>query len=536
MRGFLGALLGCGAFVIAGACHQDVSGVALGLYAPQGLLDNVASMDLQVVDATGLECDEASGQVIGTPAGELQEFSLEQNCASGAPWCKTITLDKDGEPKLFRISGYVPGDPTPAVQGCAIVPIDQDPLEVNIQVLRFVPPKCCNDGTVQPTEQCDNGAVAPTNCQGQSGASQCLGIIPDSVCECDCLAKEILLSRANVASPTDPGGVDDNGDMVADNLTPPVISNNPGTKSELAMAFSGGSGQVANSLRAVFTDTENDGGEIDLRLLDGTLKPLISQGTFMKTLRLPRCTATTSGTHRPLQQRQPAIARVTDSVAAVVFANSEYAAPRFDVSLSPHGPNGCDDTANQPLQVNTSTAGNCEFPAVAAGGDGAALVVWNQGGAVRGRIWEAATNALTPAADIDIGTAVPSTRIGVAGNPQGWVVVFQGTGGVLFTKVQSNAALGTSNVTVNAVPGAEQPDVAMLGGGNFIVVWRAGDEILFQRYDESGNRLNETDQNAPLSGRSPPGMQPSVAAAPADAFYAVAWAANDGTIWARLVD
>lgn len=539
------------AFAIVGACRQDVTGIALTLYAPQGLLDDVTRMELRVVGASGLTCDPASGEVTGTPDAdaEILDFALDSGaCAGGATWCKTITLDKDGEDRVFRITGFGAGN-EPTVQGCATATVDQDPLEVKIQALRFVEPRCCNDGKVQPNEQCDTGVVAPTNCAGVSGEPRCLGIVPDFVCECDCLAKEILISRPNVAV-GDPSGVDDTGDMVPDNIVPPSITNNPGSKGEVAIAFSGTMGQVAKSLRAVFIDSDATGGnaDIDLRMLTGSMYPITINATFMKTLRLPRCVANTSEQHRPFAQKQPALAKVSESIVAVVFANNEYVSPNYDISLSAQGPNGCDDGPPLPLQVNFASAGtngSCDFPAIEAGPSGTALVVWNQAGTVRGRIYDStsATTPFSPAADIDIGLAPAGSRPRVAGNAQGWVVVFQGSAqgdpdAILFTQVLSDGSLGMKDQLVNAVTNGlqETPDVAMLPSGEFVVVWNALGNMFFQRYDASAAPLNNSDQNAPLQARSPLGQQPVVAASATDNFYAVAWAAADGAIWGRLID
>jgi hypothetical protein len=524
-----------------------VTGVALTLYTPQGLLDDVTRMSLEVVDAAGVTCDPASGQVTGSrsPDAELLEFDLEQaGCAGGALWCKTITLDRDGTEKLFQVTGFSAGN-TPTVQGCAVVAVDQDPLEVPIQVLRFVEPKCCNDGVVQPNEQCDTGVAASTNCAGQSGPPQCLGVNPDFVCECDCLSKEILISRPNVAMPTDPGGVDDNGDTVADNVAPPAISNNLTTKSDVSVAFSGGSGAVANSLRAVFTDTE--GEDIDIRLLTGSVYPLISPPQFMKTLRLPQCSNLLNTFHLTLSQRQPDIARLSDALMGVVFADNHYQTPNFDVTVSIQTGSGCADAA--PVQINTNPAvsgGNCDFPAIAAGPNGIGLAVWSQGGAIRGRVIDAsaasgtAPPGLTPAMDIEIASAAAGTRARVAGNDQHWVVVYQGTqGGIFYTELSApGGSIGMANQQVNVVASGPQtePDVAMLPSGDFVVVWRSGDAIMFQRYSAGGTKLNDTDQNAPLNGRSPPGATPAVAAATTDPFYVAAWATADGSVWSRLID
>jgi hypothetical protein len=142
--------------------------------------------------------------------------------------------------------------------------------------------------------------------------------------------------------------------------------------------------------------------------------------------------------------------------------------------------------------------------------------------------------------DIEIASAAAGTRARVAGNDQHWVVVYQGTqGGIFYTELSApGGSIGMANQQVNVVASGPQtePDVAMLPSGDFVVVWRSGDAIMFQRYSAGGTKLNDTDQNAPLNGRSPPGATPAVAAATTDPFYVAAWATADGSVWSRLID
>src|SRR5258708_6363017 len=80
---------------------------------------------------------------------------------------------------------------------------------------------------------------APTTCSGDPGG-QCLGILSDAVCECDCLAKEILVSINDVGAPH-------------------LINGPPNSQTLLSMAFAPGMGAVAGSLRMVFLDAAKNG-------------------------------------------------------------------------------------------------------------------------------------------------------------------------------------------------------------------------------------------------------------------------------------
>jgi hypothetical protein len=186
------------------------------------LLDDATEVALRVVNAGAAECLE-SGHLEGTPpADQVQSFILgREGCPAGTSWCTSITLEKDGSTKIFAVTASGPGGLL--AEGCATAVINQDPLEVRIQVRRYNEARCCGDGVRQAGEQCDTGAGAGS-CSGDLGEPGCVGMIEDEVCSCDCLGKEILLSIDNV----DPD--------------PPLTNGAPGTKTELALAFSGSAG------------------------------------------------------------------------------------------------------------------------------------------------------------------------------------------------------------------------------------------------------------------------------------------------------
>src|SRR5690606_22669945 len=132
--------------------------------------------------------------------------------------------------------------------------------------------RCCNDGIIQLGEQCDTGAAAPNDCVGNPvdpTSGSCGGILPDPVCECDCLAKELHVAAQGSAP----------------NLTPDL-------KTDVALAFAGGSGAQANTLRAVFTDGDSATPEINWRVLDASLYPLAAP--FDQQLRVPTQTSCTN--------------------------------------------------------------------------------------------------------------------------------------------------------------------------------------------------------------------------------------------------
>jgi len=498
---------------VAAACSRESASVGLNLRVPAGLLDGATAVELRV--SQGALCNPATGHV--KDEVEPETFPLDR-CGS-ASWCKTIKLDKDDGERVFHVLASNGGKLV--AEGCTTAAIDKDPLDVAVKVRRYNEPGCCNDGKVQSTEQCDSGIQAMTDCLGNApsdGNATCLAIVTDDVCECDCRAREIVLSA--------PG-------------TSPSTTNTPNSKSELSLAFSGASGStdVAGSLRAVFTDKEGLGGnDINLRTMRANLTPIAS-GPLSKQLRLPATCSNTLVTGIARDQRGANIARVSAGVSAVVFIDNKVQPQQYNVSLSALGDQGCAD--KEPIIVNTNATASCEAADIAGGPEGSALVVWNQGGALRARIWNS-SGALTPAgADIELGAMSKKGKPHVAGSSKGWVVVYTGANDddIFMTALDSGGALTVTAKQVNVVTDGiqDQPDVAAQADGRAVVVWQSGEQILFQRYDANG-QLRSGDQDAPLAENAPSATAPAApAVAGGSGWFAATWGAGDGTIWARFI-
>ena len=498
--------------VLGGACSSGVASIGLVMRAPQGLLDQATAVSLRVADSADVDC-APDGSMQGTPSADtLQSFSLDHGgCSSGASWCKTITLDQDGATKVFAVTVTGAGGVTGV--GCTKAAVDQDPLEVRITVHRYNAPACCGDGVVQVGEQCDTGT-----------GPNCTGMPADDVCSADCLGLEILLSIDNGGSP---------------NLT----NGPPRSKGELGLAFAGASGgELANGLRAVFTDTDaathSTPPDINARLLTADLHGYVppSPVSLSKQLRLPQCSSVTTPNGPIHTQQTPAIAMVRGDLMAVVYASDQNQVTKFDVFLSAQEAVGCAN--NAPVQVNHDVpAQSCDHPDVARGPDGSALVAWTDGGNLRGRLVTfnaGAVAAFQPAdTDLGLGQATAGTAR-VAGWASGWVVVYEANGNVWLETVSTSGAVGVPQ-QVNAVNEGAQPDVAALSDGRLGVVWRSGGGIYFQRFDNALQRV-AGDQDGALGVWSPPGWNPVVAGTDnAGGAFAVAWAANDGTVWSRYL-
>lgn len=508
MRRVLGCLAAWSLTVAAAACAPEPARVGLNLRLTSGLLDSATTVELFV--STDGACNPATGQV--KDVTEVEFFPLDR-CGTSS-WCKTISLDQDDQPRIFHVVAKNAGKEV--AQGCTQAAIDRDPLDVAIKVKRFLEPGCCNDGKVQSTEQCDSGIVAPTDCAGNTPAQpQCNSIVTDEICECDCRAREIVLSTPGMN---------------------PTTSNDPNTKSGLSLAFSGASGsaEVAGSLRAVYADAQGFGGSVDvnLRTLKSNLTSITS-GALAKQLRIPATCSNVQTAGIARDQKSPSIARVSASVSAVVFSDNKIQPQQFNVSLTALGGEGCAD--KEPLIVNANTSTSCDAPDVAGGPDGSALVVWNQGGQLRARVWKTDGTLAPASADIEIAAMAPGGKPHVAGSSKGWSVVYPSGDDVFVQSLDASGGLTGSARRVNIVTDGvqDQPDVAMLSDGTSIVVWQSGAGIFFQRYDANGKEL-AGDQTEPLSSLDPGAGATPVVAGNGD-WYAIAWLTGGNSVWARFV-
>jgi hypothetical protein len=524
------------------ACSQKSAAVGLTMYAPQGLLDTASKVELTVIEeGENLRCRKATGEVSGTYDKDLAlRFDLgRSDCAPGASWCKDITVEQSSSEKIFEIRATGAGEEI--ARGCAAVVIEQDPQVVEIDVLPIVEPACCNDGTVQLGEQCDSGAIAQTDCAGApTNNAACSAILDDLVCHCDCLAKEIVLSSPGLM---------------------PALDNNPGTKFDPALAFAGGAagGDIPNSLRAVFTDTSGGTGEnINQRVLDANLMP--APGVLAQQLHLPQDCETMTSPDGPIYtQREPDIARVSDGLLAVVFADDRAVPGTFDVRLVAQNAWACNDTSPPsvagcpgcmtipcpnclPTKLNVSPG--IAFPAVASAVADQALVVWLSGTSVKGRLWlsgaDSDCSTCQPTdAEIDFGITGAVGRPRVTGNAMtGYVIAYSAANNVYVRTVSADAATISPEIKVNITAGVhDQPAVASLADGRFVVVWRNEARLLFQRFDAAAAPI-AGDQDQPLSASSPaPYFDPQVASSGGTgSFFAATWASGNQTIWARFID
>jgi hypothetical protein len=543
LLGLLPALPGA---LLAASCDSRPVSLGLSLTAPEGLLSQATAVTLSVFDAAASSCKPTTGSVGAIP-GSAQVFPLgTTGCASGDAWCTTITLDKDGSDKAFAVVATKAG--VTIAEGCATKTIDQDPLVVDIQVFRYSPPACCNDGILEPGEQCDTGVAAA--CGASTPVGACSGIPESPICYCDCTAKEIPLS--------------------ADDTMAPNLKNGTAlTNSALALAFGPGGAENPEMLRAVFQASSGNttaGYDLHDAFRAADLYPITEPVPLSQQLQFPvLCSAVSASPGLARDQEAPALATTSDDTVVTVYQTDQNSlASVFDVYLSPQLPDGCVDqppcaaqsdcqtTCNlaaqkcEPaVQINDPTGGATD-PHVAAGPPGMVLVTWTRTTGVYGRIWNS-TGAMFPAmGELQIAPGDSASR--VAGYSGGFRVVYQGNGtsestGIFMRTVGQDGTIGSEVRVDNPVRGApDQPNIAMLSDGTTLVVWHTQDDIWFQRYDAGGNPV-PNDQSAPLNttGALDETNQQHPAVTGANGYFVVAWESPNlmnpasGSIYARFV-
>jgi hypothetical protein len=503
----------------------DTPGVSLGLsmLSPEGLLDEATSVTLYVFDASLAQCDATTGHASQIPMGSAQSFPLgTKGCPNGDQYCATIQLAEDDSTQMFAVEA-TRGTSTLA-EGCVTKAIDQNPLSVDIQIHRYTPASCCNDGALEPGEQCDPGVPA-------KGAGKCGGIPADGVCESDCTAKEILLS-------------------LNDKDPPGLVDGPAGTKTGLAMAFGPGGLSTPIMLRAVYTSTDSQAlgtSDVHESFLGEDLYPIPDPFPLSLQLELPLlCSNVQSAQGVAREQESPVVAPASDDTVAVVYATNEATGATFDVALSPQTADGCFDdipcTANSDCQTSCNNgtcapsillntiSGGCSDPRAAAAGVsgtvGTVLATWTRMQGVVGRIWRTDGNLVPSMGEISIAPQGSSAR--VAGDANGFLVVYHGTGaedpdGVYLTTVSPSGEVGTPQLVNQLTDGTQdQPDVALLADGASIVVFRSGGDIFFQRYTKAGKQV-AGDQDAPLNTVSSPKGQSNPAVAGNSGFFTAAW-------------
>ncbi len=473
------------------ACKRaPVSDVALSMSVPQGVLDDATSVVLYVFPADASACN-ADGSV-GTLPEEAVQYGLAQEGCDGASWCGEITLEQSDISQMFYVE--VADASGVLARGCTAKVVDQDPLEVDIKVVRFVEEACCGDGELQSTELCDNG-----------GDPTCGGTTEDPICQSDCTTRPVLVDDDGTGAPKGVG------------------------QNSVSMVFAPGSGQLDGGLRLAW-NYSTDTLDVALRVLQSDLSPVTDPDVLTTYHRLyPRCSGLDE--HPIRDQLSPSLAR-QGSGAVLAYLSSEFAPQRNDAVVLTLNAKGCSDMLKAlPVSNQTSSVDDID---IATGPSDQALIVWQQNGKIFGRTFDGTSLGAETITISDDGAAPR-----VAGSSAGWVVTYAGPGGgdedgVLARRVDASLAVGDA-ILVNAdTAGAQdEADVAATPDGSFAVVYRSAGDVFLQRFDASDKPLDE-DRAGPVH-LSPDGEQgsPSIAASSDGDFYVLAWQSGS-TIRARF--
>lgn len=467
-----------GAATFASCNQREVAGIGLTMSAPQGVLDDATSVTLYVFPAGDATCGDDGG--VGELPAEAQSFELSRSsCDEGVGWCGEITLDQDDENmQMFFVEVKDAGGLL--AQGCAATLVDQDPLEVNIEIVNFVEPSCCGDGIVQVGELCDNG-----------GDDSCGGTSADAICTSECTTRPLRM--------------DDNAAAQGPN--------------GLSIAFTPGEGQLDGGLRAAWNFATSP-ADVALRILQSDLSPVTEPAIHTTSHRVYlRC----SGSEElPLRDQKDPRISAQGNGAVVAYISNEEAPLRSDARVLSLNSDGCSDMLDSLLVSNS--AATVDSVDVATGPDNTALVVWQQSGKVFGRTFDGRSLGTQTITLSDNGTAPR-----VAGYSGGWVVVYQGPGGgdedgVLMRRITSDLSPGEV-VLVNAEPSGvqNQADVAVTGDGSVGVVYASNEDVFLQRFSPADAPVDE-DRAGPVH-LSSDGVQgwPAIAPGASGAFFVAAW-------------
>jgi len=482
--------------VVLGACsassEQPQVAVDTNLAIPRAVLGRVAKLTLTVFEGS-FACDAATGSVTfpDGPSGarEIARTDLRSSdCAADAKFCGNITIEKSSASRAFSAVAKDGSDATLAV-GCAVATVDQDALPIAIRMFRFLAPAECNDGTIQPTEQCEPGGTA--------------------LCDDACQSKELLVSTGSSQNGTQSGGV---GDKTAPFLLWPASSGNQGR------------------FFAFYTDRNASGSnnlEVGLRALADDLTPLTSPPALASgSIFLPNG-PTFPPAPSPRQQSLPQAAFSKGKYYVVFQDDDTPGSNGIDIHLRSMDAALVAEQGPAPLGINgVNGAGEAAIqgaPAIAAGPRDRLFIAWEDSG--QGRI---AGRTLTPPSTLGNQNSLSSdtgTRgVSVAATATGWVAVWQSGTAVKLRAVNEDGVPQGAEQTVNeAGATTERPRIASLADGRFAVAWSASGQIFVQRFDAKGAKI-AGDQLAPVSAGAGGQTTPSIAGTTgAGGSYVVAW-------------
>lgn len=501
------AALGCGDRGAAPAVRVETS-----LTAPRALLDKATKVRIVVYEGAEATCTPARGEVtfpsLDDPSAAKQVARGDlgsSGCGPGLRFCGDLSVPRADTDRVFSAVALDAAD-SPLAIGCTTAKVADERASLEIKLLRFIPAPVCNNGKLEPTEQCEPGGGA--------------------TCDDGCLSREILLSVGSTQTGTQTGG--------------------PNDKSEPFFLWPAGTGTTGRFF-AFYTDKAVSGGgnnaEVGLRALGQDFAPLTTPPALAAgSIFLPNGSAFPP-TPEPRQQTTPSAAFSNGKYYVVFQDDNSAGANGIDVHLrSMDSALVAEQGPAAPLGINgPNGAGEANIqaaPSIAAGPRNRLYVAWED--VAQGKI---AGRTFTPPSalgnQIDISTGTGNKSVSLAGTPQGWVAVWlSGTAVKLRILNEDGVAQGLEQ-TVNDGGAAERPRVASLPDGRFAITWAAGGDIFVQRFSATGSKV-AGDQAEKINDVVSQGVQnqPSIAALPAavGGAYAVVWLdAESGHVRARLL-
>ena len=502
----LAIAIGCGDRAPATSVRVDTS-----LSAPRALLDKASKVRIVVYEGAEAACAPARGEVtfpsLDDPTAATQVAKGElgsSGCGLGLRFCGDLSVARADTDRVFSAVAVDSAD-APVAIGCTTAKISEERATLEIKLLRFVAPPQCNNGKLEPTEQCEPGASA--------------------TCDEGCLSREVLLSVGSSQTGTQTGG--------------------PNDKSDPFFLWPAGTGTTGRFF-AFYTDRAVPGGgnnvEVALRAMGPDLAPLTTPPALAAgSIFLPNGAAFPPSP-APRQQSTPQAAFLNGKYYVAFQDDDSPGANGIDIHLRSMDSALVAEQQGDPLGINGAAgAGEANIqgsPAIAAGPRNRLYVAWEDAslGKVAGRTF---TPPATLGNQTDISTGTGNKSVSLAGTPQGWVAVWlSGTAAKLRILNEDGVGQGLEQ-TVNEGGAAERPRVASLPDGRFAVTWAAGGDIFVQRFTATGSKVGG-DQAARINDVVFEGVQtqPTIAALPAavGGAYAVAWLdAESGHVRARLL-
>ncbi len=481
------------------ACSSNSSGpvsLAPTLIFPQGLLDGVTKLTVTVYDPSGgtLSCNTSNGSVDGlTTEKPLATNDLSTDkCSPGAKFCGDVSIDKTGDMRLFTAQAFVGSNAQPVASGCTAAAPNQDTVQIQIHMLRFIPQSVCNG---QPSAK-------PTQCP-DPGASG------DPVCDSNCFSLEEYFSKGDGVTTSDS----------KQKLRPMLV-------------WPSGSGDGARLLGFWGDKSSGSGTEASMRVLADDMKPYTGQGVYISTnsFRVPGVADSQfPPTSYPYPQFNPTAAAINGTYF-VAFEDTGSSSTQISLrSLSPVL------SPSTVKQVSDTTTSAQALPAMAANSSNKMFIAWENQGSIVGKV---ADEALTLSAQKTLG---PGTSVAVAGTSNGWVAVYQSGSDIMMVNIDASGNPGTpTNVNDGTHTGAQQhPGVAAFGS-NVAVVWidsgaGNGGSVYVQRFNSSGKVA--ADQAQPIQDPSLGAAQSTPSIAAGASFFVATWVdSGTGHVRARFLD